>query len=115
MIVPSREYIMKISMQELSSMKKLSRVTIQSIDPCIYRMTVIIAGREKLITDNEGNTITSPNIQQLKEILAPWSIDELLLEHQSSYDEMIGHPPSTGNKLSTTLGQSVSGVDRTLN
>lgn len=106
---------MKIAMQELSSMKKLSRVTIQSIDPCIYRMTVIIDGKEKLITDNEGNTITSPNIQQLKEILAPWAIDALFLEHQSSYDEMIGHPLSAGNKLTTKLGRSISGVDRTFN
>jgi hypothetical protein len=96
---------MKISLGQLSNLERIDRVAIQSIDPCIYRITVMVDGIEKLLTDGAGKTLTSPNIQHLKDLLSSLEIDEFVLEHQSTYDEMIGHPPSAGNKLITRLGR----------
>ncbi len=86
---------MKISIDELHRWQPLGTVIIRSLDLSLYHAVAIIDGREHLVADSAGKPLRYHSIMGFKRRLANLDIEQMLLEQDSAYDEMIGQPPRT--------------------
>lgn len=95
---------MKITLQQLRASASVERVVIHSIDCSLYIARATVAGVERLVTDSSGATLKTRNILDMKQHLADVPVEELLLQQQSAYDEMVGQPVREGaNTLQVSL------------
>lgn len=83
---------MKISLKELSALGQLVPAIIHSLDQALYQVTVIIDGKQVLLTDDSGLILRRHSLEQMREALQAMPIESLKLQQQSAYDEMIGQP-----------------------
>jgi hypothetical protein len=83
---------MAITLQQLQQLGSIERVIIRSINCSLYQAMAVIDGKEQLIKQAPGKTLMARNIADIKEQLALLTIEKLILQHQSAYDEMIGQP-----------------------
>ena len=95
---------MKITFQGFSQLPEPVPVVIHSLEQALYQVTVVIAGEEHLLMENNGKTFRRYNLQQVREALQPMPVASLTLRHQSAYDEMIGQPyREASNALEVSL------------
>ncbi len=91
---------MRICIDELHRWQPLGTVIIRSLDLSLYHAIAVIDGREHLIADAEGKPLRYHSIMGFKRRLAGFTIERMLLEQNSAYDEMIGQAPrSQANTL----------------
>lgn len=97
-----------VTIKQLGKYQKLEKAIIESLDPALYRLLVLVEGEEVLVTEKNGTSLVKRNQNDLRELLAPFAIASLVLRHQSAYDEMIGQPVrSESNRLEIPLGKNV--------
>jgi hypothetical protein len=84
---------MKIAIHQLHRCQPLHTVIIRSLDLALFHAVAVIDGQEHLIVDDAGKPLRYHSIMGLKERLAPFAIENMRLQQQSAYDEMIGQPP----------------------
>ncbi len=97
---------MKLLLSDLTGMQPLARVVIRSVDPGLYQLLVCDGGEERLVWADRHRPLCSRNLVQLREQLSALAIDELVLRHESAYDEMVGQPlREHSNRLEVPVGR----------
>jgi len=95
---------MKISIKDLRRQNSISKVTIESVDLSLYIAHAVVDEKTYLIADADGGVLKTRNLLAMKEQLAGLTIDELVLQQRSAYDEMVGHSsPPVDNALEVSL------------
>ena len=97
---------MAIKISELKRRGPLEKVAIRSMDLSLYQAETVVDGVRQLIADRKGKPLRSFNLPDMKRQLAELEITELVLVHESAYDEMIGQP---GRETSNALEVPLSG------
>ena len=88
---------MKVSFRDLLRGGGRVRVVVHSLDQALYQVTVIIDGREHLLTENDGTTFRRHSLSEVREVLQLLPVESVSLRQTSAYDEMIGQPPRAGD------------------
>ncbi len=95
---------MKIRLNDLLHFGSEYDITIRSVDLALYQAEVELAGRSRLLCDDNGKPLRFRTLQAAREAVAPLPARSLQLIQQSAYDEMIGQPPREGsNAMSVPL------------
>lgn len=106
---------MKISLEQLKKLEPLQRVIIQSLDLSLYRVVVEQNGETYWLVDNQGSPLKLHSLMETREILDGYHIQELVMQHQSAYYEMVGQPLRESNLLEVPIGKDLYPVPKTLN
>jgi len=93
---------MKLLLEHLSE-QHWRRATIRSLDGCVYRLEMSDDENSRLVWRDTKNVLTTRNLTQMRELLTGIDIEEVVLLHDSAYDEMVGQPQSSGNQLQIAL------------
>ena len=88
---------MKRTLKELAAHGQIDRLVIRSVDLSLYIAVAEMAGDDCLITNNDGSTLKTRNLLEMKQALAGLPFDELVLRQESAYDEMVGQPDREGS------------------
>lgn len=96
---------MSIKLTDLQLFDYIDKVILHSHDQSLYLVSVVIDGEEHYVKDNKGNFLKSFNKLGLQAKFAKLKFGEMVLRHQSPYDEMIGLPQNAAdNTLEVKLG-----------
>lgn len=106
---------MRISLEQLRKLEPLQRVVIQSLDLALYRVVIEHNGEIYWLVDNQGSALKLNSLMQTRELLENYHIKELVMQHQSAYDEMIGQPYRESNLLEVPIGHDLYPKPKTLN
>ncbi len=94
-----------ISLGELQGMKGPVHTIVYSIEGSIYRVSVLVEGRELRLLDLDGKAFQKRSVTHVREALRECAIGTLTLRQHSAYDEMIGQAVrSQANTLEVRLG-----------
>ncbi|MCY7295893.1 DUF6482 family protein [Alteromonas sp. a30] len=86
----------------------IQKLVINSIDQAIYQAIVVIDNHEHVVWENSENVLRARSVMALRESFEPLGIDNIVLRHESAYDEMVGQPPKTANnRLEVPLGKTL--------
>lgn len=96
---------MKLLLEQLAEMQTISQAVIASIDMSLYQLFVVTPSGERLVWKNEQQPLTARSIGLLREQIKNIVIENVLLRHDSTYDEMINQPPREKNTLEVKLRQ----------
>ena len=88
---------MKRTLKELAAHGQIDRLVIRSVDLSLYIAVAEMAGDDCLITNNDGSTLRTRNLLEMKQAVAGLPFDELVLRQESAYDEMVGQPCREGS------------------
>lgn len=97
---------MKIRFSELRRQKFIEKVILHSHDQSLYLVSVLLDGEEHYVTDEKGNFLKSFNKLELQSKFNRLIVGQMVLRHQSPYDEMIG---LTEEKSDNTLEVLIGG------
>ncbi|ADZ90443.1 DUF6482 family protein [Marinomonas mediterranea] len=96
---------MKVS--DLRHIDVFDKVRIHSLESSLYQLSVIVDGSEDYVHKDSGGFLTSHNKLDLQSLFTEKMVGEMVLCHQSAYDEMVGQPMKEGgNMLEVPLGNS---------
>lgn len=90
---------MKLLFEKLAAMQSIARATIVSIDMSIYQLFVATDNGEQLVWKTEQQPLIARSLGLMRELLKEFTIETLLLRHDSAYDEMINQPLRAANTL----------------
>jgi hypothetical protein len=79
-----------ISLEELQALKGPVDAIVYSIEGSIYRVHVLLQGREVRLLDRDGRSFHRRSANHVREGLRDCAIGTLTLRQSSAYDEMIG-------------------------
>ncbi|MCF2908500.1 DUF6482 family protein [Pseudoalteromonas sp. DL2-H2.2] len=97
---------MKLFYKDLAA-KKIDKLIINSLDQALYQAIVIINGAEHIVWKDEKTTLLTRNLTEMREHFEQFDINEIVLRHESAYDEMIGsEPKKNSNRLEIPLGKN---------
>ncbi|MEP1471019.1 MAG: DUF6482 family protein [Halieaceae bacterium] len=106
---------MKMSIKELQRQGVISKVIIESVDLSLYIAHALIDERVYLLADADGGVLKTRNLLAMKEQLAGLTINELVLQQRSAYDEMVGHAsPAVDNAMEVSLSAELYPTPRWL-
>jgi hypothetical protein len=88
---------MKRTLKELAAHGQIDRLVIRSVDLSLYIAVAEMAGDDCLITNNDGSTLKTRNLLEMKQAVADLCFGELVLRQESAYDEMVGQPDREGS------------------
>ncbi|MEP0203991.1 MAG: DUF6482 family protein [Halioglobus sp.] len=88
---------MKRTLKDLASGGHIDRLVIRSMDLSLYIALAEVAGDECLITNNDGSTLKTRNLLDMKQAVSDLPFGELVLRQESAYDEMVGQPGKDGS------------------
>ncbi len=95
---------MAIKLAALKKRGPIEKVAIRSMDLSLYQAEAVVDGVRQLIAGKDGKPLRSFNLLDMKRALSELEIRELVLVHESAYDEMIGQPGREGgNTLEVPL------------
>ena len=83
---------MLMMLSQLRGLPKIDKVVIHSLDLSLYQASIFLDGEEYYIADNKGKFLRAFNILDLQKHFKGLKYDEMVVRHQSAYDEMIGQP-----------------------
>jgi hypothetical protein len=96
---------MKIKLSELRKQKFIEKVMLHSHDQSLYLVSVLLADEEFYVTDENGDFLKSFNKLELQSKFNGLFVGQMVLRHQSPYDEMIGlTEEKTDNTLEVLIG-----------
>ncbi|NVJ60515.1 MAG: hypothetical protein HWE27_08995 [Gammaproteobacteria bacterium] len=81
---------MLLQASQLFHLQPFDKVVIHSIDISLYQASVEVAGEQFYIADNKGKLIRAFNIIELQKLFRGFKYKQMVLRHESAYDEMIG-------------------------
>lgn len=97
---------MKLLYQDLSS-KTIEKLIINSLEQALYQALVVIDGVEHVVWQSEQKTLTTRNLTKMREYFQQFDIKDIVLRHESAYDEMVGQQPKSGsNRLEVPLSKN---------
>lgn len=97
---------MKIFLRDIASYK-VEKIIINSLEQALYQTMVVVDGEELVLWVNNDKTLISRNLTKLREQIEIIGVDDIVLRHESPYDEMIGQPIRLGsNRLEVKLGKN---------
>jgi hypothetical protein len=96
----------KIKLSELRKQKFIEKVILHSHDQSLYLISVLFDGEERYVTDEKGNFLKSFSKLELQSKIDRLIVGQMILRHQSPYDEMIG---LTEEKSDNTLEVLIGG------
>lgn len=92
-----------MTVSELAKISTIEKVCIHSLESNLYQLSIITDGEEHYITDQKGRFLTSHNKLDLQHMFDHKTVNEMVLCHQSAYDEMVGQPVGGSNILEVPL------------
>ena len=105
---------MKLLYKDLSS-KSIEKLIINSLEQALYQAIVIIDGEEKVVWQSKEKTLLTRNLTKMREYFEHMEIKEIVLRHESPYDEMIGQAPkNSSNRLEVKLGSNPYAIPKHL-
>ncbi len=94
-----------ISLRDLQALKTPVDAILYSIEGSIYRVSVLLEGREKRLLEADGKAFQRRSANHVREALRECAIRTLTLRQHSAYDEMIGQAVrAQANTLEVCLG-----------
>ena len=85
----------------------IDKVIIHSIDISLYQVSVLINGYEHIVTDSNGKLLRASNKMKLQVKFRNVRFKEMVLRHESAFDEMIGmESKPDSNMLEVPLGNT---------
>ena len=97
---------MKLLFSQLSSFT-IQKLVINSLEQALYQAIVVIDGNEHVVWESDKKVLLKHNLTELRELFEKLDIPEIVLRHESPYDEMIGCPPKThSNRLEVKLAKN---------
>lgn len=96
---------MKIKLSELRKRSFIEKVILHCHDQSLYLVSVILDDEERYLTDDKGDFLKSFNKLSLQGKFKGLMVGQMVLRHQSPYDEMIGlSEERTDNTLEVLIG-----------
>lgn len=96
---------MKVKLSELRQFKFLEKVILHCHDQSLYLVSIVHEGEERYVTDEKGSFLKSFNKLSLQAKFKGLIVGEMMLRHQSPYDEMIGLSEDvTDNTMEVPIG-----------
>ncbi|NTS76224.1 hypothetical protein HR060_05025 [Catenovulum sp. SM1970] len=97
---------MKLFYKDLAN-KRIDKLVINSLEQALYQAIVVIDGTEHVVWDTDKKTLLTRNLTQMREYFETYDIIEVVLRHESPYDEMVGQAPKeSSNRLEVPLSKS---------
>lgn len=94
-------------LKELKKNRCFDKVKLHSLESNLYQLSVVIDGQEYYVLNEKGDFLTSHNKLDLQSIFKEKEVSEMVLCHQSAYDEMVGQPVSMNkNTLEVPIGNT---------
>ena len=75
---------MSISLGELFNSNRAVKGVVHSIEGSIYRLNVVMDGREMRVLDRDGKAFKRRSIQEVREALLGTCVESLVLRQQSA-------------------------------
>jgi hypothetical protein len=95
---------MKMTIKALRR-KQLDRLVIESVDLSLYIAHAEFGGQRYLIAENDGATLKTRNLLDMKAALMKLDAAQRVLSQRSSYDEMVGQGfEPANNAMEVPLG-----------
>jgi len=96
---------MKIKLSELRQLNFIEKVILHCHDQSLYLVSVQIDNVEHYVTDEQDGFLKSFNKLSLQSKFKDMTVGEMVLRHQSPYDEMIGlSEEQSDNTLEVLIG-----------
>lgn len=96
-----------ITLRELKKVEPIGKVIVHSLDMSLYQVSAIVKGLEHVVTDDGGRPLRARSSLEMQTVFESFDIHELVLRHESCYDEMINQPLSDGsNVIEVPLGRN---------
>ena len=94
-----------ITIDQVKMLKNIDRVVIHSLDRSVYQVSVEVGGLEHYVITNKGLPVKAYNKLDLQGLFKRVNVREMVLRHESAYDEMVGQPVrEESNTLEVRLG-----------
>ena len=94
---------------KLSKLEKyfyVDKIIYHSLDLALYNVSVVIDGKEHMVTDVKGQRLKSQNFVALQKKLINVKSELQVMRQSSAYDEMVGGPGKINNELEVPLGDN---------
>jgi len=94
---------------KLSKLEKyfyVDKIIYHSLDLALYNVSVVIDGKEYMVTDEKGLRLKSHNFVALQKQLKNVKAEIQVMRQLSAYDEMVGGPSKINNQLEVPLGDN---------
>lgn len=105
---------MKVLLKDLQTIQ-IEKLIINSLEQALYQAIVVLDGKEHVVWQTNDKTLSTRNLTKMREHFEKLNIKEIVLRHESPYDEMVGQPPKEGgNRLEVPLRQNPYSVPKHL-
>ena len=94
---------------KLSKLEKyfyVDKLIFHSLDLALYNVSVVIDGKEEMVTDEKGERLKSHNFVALQKQLQNVKAKLKVMRQSSAYDEMVGGPEKGSNVMEIPLGDN---------
>lgn len=99
-----------ISYSDLKKLPVIEKVIVHSLEQALYQVSVLIDGEEKIVMDKRGRAIRANSVLELESMFEAFNITQVVMRHESPYDEMIGQPVRQGsNRIEVPIGRNQLG------
>ena len=96
---------MTIKLSKLRRLNFIEKVILHCHDQSLYLVSVQMDKEERYVTDERGSFLKSFNKLSLQSKFKDMTVGEMVLRHQSPYDEMIGlSEEKSDNTLEVLIG-----------
>ena len=98
-----------IKISQLCHLGTIDKVIIHSIDLSLYQVSIQLNGDEFYLTNDKGDFVRAFNVLELQKKMRAFSYRQMVLRHDSAYDEMVGMDDvsgASGNRLEVDLGDN---------
>jgi hypothetical protein len=85
---------MDIMLTQLSDYQPINKVIVHSLEGMLYQVAVIVEGKERLLYTDDHKPLRVYSLSQIRDLLQPLMVKEVVLRQPMVYDEMIGQPAS---------------------
>lgn len=103
---------MKIKLSQLRKCSFIEKVILHCHDQSLYLVSVILDNEEHYVTDDRGDFLKSFNKLSLQGKFKGLVVGQMVLRHQSPYDEMIGlSEEHSDNTLEVLIGGEAYAAD----
>jgi hypothetical protein len=104
-----------ILLGDLGEFNVIDKAIIESLDQALYRLVIEVGGQQYYVLETASKSLTRHSIIAIQELLAPFNVGAMYLQHQSPYDEMIGQEEGEGsNTLLVPVGNYFESRDHTV-
>ena len=95
---------MKVTSNNLSKYT-IDKLIVVSLEQALYQALVVIDGEEHLVWEKPNKPLQSRDLRTIREYFTLLDIPEVILRHESPYDEMVGQPTKNhSNRMEVPLG-----------